>query len=392
MNICLISKEYPPETGGGGIGTHVHALALALVQRGHSIVVLSSTLETQPSYTISSGIHLYRIPVPTRYGFFNRLVYAIRVRKKFLTLAVEHKIQVVEAPEYDAESVFLELFGCPVPVVVRLHAGTYIVHKMAGKIPKHPVALLAILLEWLAIYKADAITAPTHAMAVSCKKMLKLPERAIQVLSNAVDLPNELDETKHFDRPARRILYIGRLEKRKSPDLLARAIPEILKIFPDAVFTFIGQDVLQGPGKSSMQVYCESLIGHECMPRVEFLGRRSHEEVEEYLSSSEIFVLPSRFESFGIAYAEAMLHQLPIVACQGAGVEEIVPENIAGFLVKQGDAGALRDAILRLLGSDSMRQKMGKAGREFALSHFSAPVVAEAHESFYHSLVYEKAN
>ena len=392
LNICFISKEYPPETGGGGIGTHVHALALALVQRGHSIVVLSSTLEVEPSSSISDGIHLYRIPVPRQYGYFNRLIYALHVRRKFLSLMRMHNIQVVEAPEYDAESVFLELLGCPVPVVVRLQAGTYIVHKMGGKPPRHPIAILAIILEWLAIYKADAITAPTHAMAVYCKKILKLPERTIQILPNTVNVPKDMNENRHFEGPIRRVLYVGRLEKRKSPDLLARVIPEILKVFPDAVFTFIGLDILQGPGKTSMRAYCESLIGVDFSKSVEFLGRRSYEDVEEYFSASDIFVLPSRFESFGVVYAEAMLHRLPIVACRGAGIEEIVPENTVGFLVQHGDDRALRDAILRLLGNDLLRREMGEAGREFALSHFSAPVVAESHEAFYHSLIHGKAS
>jgi glycosyltransferase involved in cell wall biosynthesis len=285
--------------------------------------------------------------------------------------------------------VFLQLFGCPVPVVVRLHTGTYIVHKMAGKLPKHPMVILSLIMEWLAIHNADALTAPTSFMAAYCKLILKLRDRTIHVLPNAVDLPKALHR-KDVRTPYRRIVYVGRLEKRKSPHILARVIPAILKIFPGTVFTFIGQDVLQGPGKSSMQHYCESLIGMEFMDCVEFLGKRSHEEVEEYLSISDVFVLPSKFESFGIAYVEAMLHGLPVVACRGSGVEETVPENVAGLFVNQDDAGALRDAILRLLGEDLTRREMGNAGREFALSHFSAPIVAQAHEAFYHSLLHNK--
>ena len=387
MNICLISKEYPPETGGGGIGTHLHALAQALAHRGHSIVVLSSTLKDQPSCSISDGVYLYRIPIPKKYGFFNHLVYALHVRKKFLALAPNHNIQVVEAPEYGAESVFLELFGCPVPVSVSLQMGTYIVYKMAEKLPRDPAAILAIIFEWLAIYKADAITAPTQYMAAFMKKLLKLPEGKIQILPNAADLPEDLNGKKPIDTRVRRVLFVGRLEKRKSPDLLARVIPEILKVFPDTVFTFIGQDIMQGPGKTSMQVYCETLIGKQYMDRVEFLGKRSHDEVEKYYSMSDIFVLPSTFESFGVVYAEAMLHQLPVVACQGAGVEEIIPDKIAGLLIKLGEAGELRNAVLRLLSDEPMRETMGKAGKEFAITHFSAPVVAETHENFYHTLI-----
>lgn len=392
MNICFISKEYPPETGGGGIGTHVHALAHGLAERGHTVVVLSSTSENQPSYFLSRGVHLYRITAPKRYGIFNRLIYALWVRRKFLALARTYKIQIVEAAEYDAESVFIELFGCPVPVVVRLQAGTYIVQKMAGKALRHPVAILSTMLEWLAIHMADALTAPTGSMASYCRRLLKLRGRAIHVLPNTVSIPEDTCNRRHCDRASRRILYVGRLEKRKSPDFLARVIPEVLAVFPDTLFTFIGLDDLQGPGKTSMQTYCESLVGAGFMERVEFLGKRSHAEVEEYLSASDIFVLPSRFESFGVVYAEAMLHGLPIVACLGAGVEEVIPQNVAGFLVDHGDVGALRDAILRLLGDDRIRREMGEAGREFALSHFSAPIVAEAHEIFYRALISGEAS
>lgn len=391
MNICFISKEYPPETGGGGIGTHVHALAHGLAQRGHTVVVLSSTSGNQPSYFFSHGVHIYRIPAPKRYGIFNRSIYALWVRRKFLALARTYRIQIVEAAEYDAESVFIELFGCPVPVVVRLQAGTYIVQKMAGKALRHPVAILSVMMEWVAVHMADALTAPTSSMASYCQRLFNLPEQAIRILPNTVSVPEDPCDIRYCDKPSRRILYVGRLEKRKSPDFLARVIPEVLEVFPDTLFTFIGVDDLQGPGKTSMRAYCESLIGAGFMERVEFLGKRSHAEVEEYLSASDIFVLPSRFESFGVVYAEAMLHGLPVVACLGAGIEEVVPQNVAGLLVDHGDVGALRDAIIRLLSNDRMRREMGEAGREFALSRFSAPVVAGAHEVFYRFLISEEA-
>lgn len=318
------------------------------------------------------------------------MIYAIQIRKKFLTLVPLHGIQIVEAPEYGADTVFLELFGSPVDVVVSLQMGTYIVYKMAEKFPKDPVAILAMIMEWFAIIRANAITAPTDFMADYCKKLFRLPERKIQILPNTARLPDDFHSKKHVVNHVRRVLFVGRLEKRKSPDLLARVIPEILKEYPDTIFTFIGDDILQGPGKSSMRVYCESLIGKTCMNRVEFLGKRSHEEVEKYYSMSDIFVLPSKFESFGVVYIEAMLHQLPVIACRGAGVEGIIPDHTAGFLVKLGDIKELRDAIILLLSSDEMRLRMGKAGKEFALSNFSSPVVAKAHEAFYQSILSQK--
>lgn len=387
MNICLISKEYPPETGGGGIGTHVQAVGRELARRGHTIVVLSSTLERQPSYCSRDGIHLYRIPLPTQYGFFNQLVHALHVRSKALAIVREHQIQVVEAPEYDGESVFLELFRCPVPIVVRLQAGTYMINRTVGKVPKHPVAILATIMEWLAIWRADAITAPTQSMAAASRSMLRLPERPIQILPNAAEPPLYLRRTERPANAPLRILFVGRLERRKSPDLLAAAIPDILRRFPDTIFTFIGDDIPQGPGKSSMRRYCEALIGADLLDHVEFLGRQPHEVVEEYLARSDLFVLPSKFESFGIAYAEAMLYGLPVIACRGAGVEEVVPEGIAGSYVPQESTEALRDAILQLLGDPLLRQKMGQAGEEFALQHYTASCVAEAHETFYRGLL-----
>ncbi len=121
--------------------------------------------------------------------------------------------------------------------------------------------------------------------------------------------PNYLPGHK-LNSIVKKVLYIGRLETRKSPDLLAHVIPEVIKEYPDVNFVFIGLDTNDGPRETSMQEYCQTLIGPDFAGKVSFLGKQPHQTVLKYLSECDIFVLPSRFKSFGIAYVEAMLNCL----------------------------------------------------------------------------------
>jgi glycogen(starch) synthase len=257
---------------------------------------------------------------------------------------------------------------------------------MRNKHPKHPAIILSIILEWLAIQLAIAVTAPTKSMANYCKKTLNLFGTNIDVIPNAVEIDADLPK-KHFCKPEKQILYVGRLERLKSPDFLSRVMSEILRDYPNVSLVFIGLDTPQGPKKSSMQVYCESLIGSDLRNRVKFLGKQPFDVVESYMTQSDLFVLPSRFESFGIAYVEAMIHQLPVIACKGSGVEDVVPNGLAGLFIDHDNDCALYDAIVLLLTDDQLREKMGEAGRRFALRHYDALEIAKAHEIYYRSIL-----
>jgi glycosyltransferase involved in cell wall biosynthesis len=101
--------------------------------------------------------------------------------------------------------------------------------------------------------------------------------------------------------------------------------------------------------------------------RVDFLGRRTRQEVAELLQSSEIFALPSRFEGLGVAYLEAMASGLPTIAYRGQGIQEVIRHGENGILVAEQAAEAAPRAwaaVLRtLLKNGEMRQALGAVAR-----------------------------
>lgn len=98
--------------------------------------------------------------------------------------------------------------------------------------------------------------------------------------------------------------------------------------------------------------------------RVEFVGMVDHERVPALLRRHDIFVMPSRWEEFGVAAAEAASCGLPVIATRVGGIPEIVQDGITGLLVPPDDPHALAAAISRLAGDPQLRRQLGMAGRE----------------------------
>ncbi len=101
--------------------------------------------------------------------------------------------------------------------------------------------------------------------------------------------------------------------------------------------------------------------------RIRIEGSMSGEELEQAYAEADIFCLPSRYEGYGMVFAEAMMRALPIVACDAGAVAELVPAR-AGLLTQLNDPDAMANALAELLGDAPIRAMMGDAGRKHALT------------------------
>ena len=91
----------------------------------------------------------------------------------------------------------------------------------------------------------------------------------------------------------------------------------------------------------------------------------------DYYQRAALLVMPSFYESFGIACLEAMAFGLPVVATRVGGLPEVIEDGVTGLLVPPGDADALAQAMIRLLSDADLRRRMGQAGRERVLKEFT---------------------
>jgi glycosyltransferase involved in cell wall biosynthesis len=115
-------------------------------------------------------------------------------------------------------------------------------------------------------------------------------------------------------------------------------------------------------------------------------------DVPEFLSSVDLFVLPSLYEGLGVAVLEAMAAGKPVVASAVGGLPELVEDRVTGFLVPPGDPAALAEAISRFISREDLLDDMGRRARDRVRRSFSMEQMAKENEEFYYDLIEKRAS
>lgn len=164
------------------------------------------------------------------------------------------------------------------------------------------------------------------------------------------------------------LLSVGRLVYQKGHEFLVRAMPAILSQIPGVKVMICGD----GPLRAGLEREIES---RELTASVSLQGNQS--EITRFLDSADVFVLPSRWEGLPVALLEAMGSGLPVVATHVEGVEEVVQDQVQGLLVPPEDAGALEQALLKLIPRPELRAKMGQAARQRIEESYTIDIMCE---------------
>lgn len=170
---------------------------------------------------------------------------------------------------------------------------------------------------------------------------------------------------KHKLTGKRVIISVGRLVHRKGQDQLIKALPEVLKKFPETVLLLVGD----GPIRKMLENSATQLGVRN---NVVFVGRVSYQLLPEYLNLAEIFAMPvrSRFfglevEGLGIVYLEASACGLPVIAGDSGGAADAVVKNITGLIVGGVKSDEISEAICKLLAEPVLAKQMGQSGRDW---------------------------
>jgi glycosyltransferase involved in cell wall biosynthesis len=371
MNICLVSTGYPPEDGGG-IGTYISNLAQGLKALGHNIFVITQTRNLEKEEVIY-GISVYRAKsryIPWLENYFPGLAWSIFVSRKIKELDMKYGIDLIEFPNWEGVGFCYLLRKKRKPAVTRLHTPyfeTLSIDKNKAKISFGDK--FTCWMEKTAVRKSDFLTSSTECHKSFMEKAYQIDMNRIKLLPLGIQLL-PLKESPLESPDVLKVLYVSRLEKRKGTLTLLEAVPEVIKSFPNVEFIFIGKDRPHAPnGKYFREYFFEEFKDYSS--RVKFLGYVSNEELRDYYYKSDIFVVPSVYESFGLIYIEAMAYGKPAIGCGAGGIQEVIVDGVTGFLVPPSDSGLLAQRILELLKNEKLRLEMGKNGRKRAESMFS---------------------
>jgi len=181
-------------------------------------------------------------------------------------------------------------------------------------------------------------------------------------------------KTFHAKEDTLIITTIAELHERKGQKYLIETIPKVVEKFPNIKLVLIGE----GPNRQNLENLVKKL---KLEKHVTILGRRKN--IPYLLKSSNIFVLPSRREAFGLVNLEAMLTPLPIIATDVGGIPEIVQHEKTGIIIPRENRNALTSALIDLIENPKKRENYAKEGKKRALSHFDAKKMAEKYENLY---------
>ena len=245
------------------------------------------------------------------------------------------------------------------------------------------------------IRAADLILAPTPAEAAQLADLYGARPDRIRVVPPGVDLarfrPRPAAEAKDrlgvSGRPV--VLFVGRLQRLKGPDVAIRAFAEAVRARPDlladAVLVLVGGP--SGPEAGSQLGRLRRLAARAgIVDRVRFLPPVPHDELGAIYSAADVVLMPSRSESFGLVALEAQASGVPVIASAVGGLRYVVADGESGFLIPPGDHGALADRLLRLMGHPALRARLA-AGAVRHASRFSWERTADLVHAVYGELV-----
>ncbi|NLF24848.1 MAG: glycosyltransferase [Deltaproteobacteria bacterium] len=396
MVICLLSVQFPPGPVGG-IGRWTYEMAQGLSALGHDVHVITRTQEPA-SVNFEDGVWVHRLP-PSQTDAPAPIqvppwiwAWAHAAHQEVKRIGGHHRVDIVVAPLYDLE-------GLACVLDPELKTVTTLQTTFKTMTESHP--------EW----QHDAnfwngVVLPMIAgerFILSCSKQILSISSAISETVRAgydLDIPSERielvpigirDQTPSFPSRATsggvQVLFVGRLEPRKGVDVLLACVPALLERHANLRFVLAGDEAYRLPGGLTYRE--DFLKRHTNAPwleRVVFAGHVDDQSLYQHYADCDIFVAPSRFESFGIILIEAMMFAKPVVACRSGGMQEIVRVGQTGLLAEPGDASSLEAALDQLICDEPKRRRFGSAGRELFLAEYTRSVMASRLEQWFKRL------
>ena len=373
MKIAIVC--YPTFGGSGVVATE---LGLELARRGHEIHFITYSQPVRLAL-LNLNVHYHQVNVP-EYPLFHYQPYELALSSKLVDMVKLYKIDVLHVhyaiPHAYAGYMAKQMLkdeGINIPMVTTLH-GTDIT--LVGNHPFYKPAVT------FSINKSDFVTSVSESLKADTLKLFSI-KNEIQVIPNFIDLDKE---KKDPNTPCHRSVMAAadeRIITHISNFRGVKRIPDVVKIFYKiqkeipAKLMMVGD----GPEKEKAEELCFEL---GIQDKVIFFGNSN--EIDKILCLTDLFLLPSQTESFGLVALEAMACSVPVISSNSGGLPEVNFDGFSGFLSNVGNVDEMAKNALTILKDDDVLNKFKRNALSIA-EKFDIKKILPLYEDLYHRAI-----
>jgi N-acetyl-alpha-D-glucosaminyl L-malate synthase BshA len=373
MNIGIVC--YPTYGGSGVVATE---LGMALAQKGHQVHFVTSHQPVKLNF-LNHNLHFHEVFVEN-YPLFHYQPYNLALSSKLVESVQKYKLDLLHVhyaiphayAAYMAKQMLKDI-GIDIPIVTTLH-GTDIT--LVGS---HPVYKPAVE---FSINHSDAVTTVSQSLKNDTLRLFNI-KKEIEVIYNFIDFEkidaiekDELLRSNLANSGERIITHVSNLRP-------VKRILDVIRIFHKVQQKIPSKLVLvgDGPDKEKADLLAKELGINE---KVLFLGKS--DEIRKILFLTDLFLLPSETESFGLAALEAMAEKTPVISSNTGGLPEVNIHGVTGFLSKVGDVDDMAKNAIYILEDDQRLEEFKKNAYESA-HQFSIDKILPKYEEMYRRVI-----
>lgn len=374
MNIAIVC--YPTFGGSGVVATE---LGLALARKGHQVHFITYSYPVRLDF-LEMNIHFHEVHVE-EYPLFHYQPYELALSSKMAYVIKTYHIDILHVhyaiphayAGYMAKQM-LKREGIEVPMVTTLH-GTDIT--LVGNHPTYKEAVT------FSINESDIVTSVSESLKQDTLRLFRI-DKDIKVIPNFTNIKKSKETS-----PCKRTVMA------KPEELIVTHISNFRKVkrIDDVVRIFYGiqQKLLaklimvgDGPEREIADQLCKDL---GIKSKVLFLGNTS--DIDRILCFTDLFLLPSASESFGLSALEAMAAGVPVVSSNTGGLPEVNEEGVSGYLCPIGDVKAMAEKAIYIL-EDKTRLAQFKQNARKVAERFDEDKIVPMYEALYYSTIDNK--
>ena len=336
---------YPTFGGSGVVATE---LGIELSKKGHEVHFITYSQPVRLD-ALSSNLHYHEVNVPD-YPLFKYEPYELALSSKLFDVISKHKIDVLHVhyaiphayAAYMAKKILNEN-GNNIPIITTLH-GTDIT--LVGNHPFYKPAVT------FSINKSDIVTCVSKSLMEDTREFFGIT-REIKVIPNFIDIDkydkkhNLCERNMIADGDEKIIVHVSNFRPLKR-------IQNVLEIFKKINEKINSKLIMVGDGPDKKKAK-EFLRKHDLRNKVIFLGKTN--QVDEILCSSDLFLLPSEKESFGLAALEAMALKVPVISTNAGGLKDLNINGNSGYTSDVGDVDSMAQNAIKILTDNSLEKK-----------------------------------